>query len=413
MKERNYTIEFFRFMFAVNFVLIHACMIFPLGFLKGFPLFVNGFDVIIPFMAFSGYFLMHGYKKKQLAQKSETSAARQAWDYLKGRLIALMPVFLFAQSLGFVANRLWQGTPISQWPAYFFNAIGEFAGIQITGIGLGNASVGVWGTAAPVNQLLNTPIWFISGIFVLGYFVYYLIAKSEKNFVGFIAPIGILLFFGSQYIAGDVVPMWTDHLAIGSFNIATGLLNMFCGLSIGVLLWVACDNLKGKKFSKGMINFMTICQIVLVFIVFAKSWISITNPFMTTYLNIGWGPMYILTTIFSFFVLLNVDKCSRFRLFSSKIWALPGKLSFYIYMLHFPIIVFTGMAMGLKGAILTPETAPTLVPQVFMMFGIALVLSILIGYIVMKIDTAFIQPWLKKKPWYTSEQAKQELAAIK
>lgn len=105
--QRNYTIEFFRFMFAVNFVLIHACMIFPLGFLKGFPLFVNGFDVIIPFMAFSGYFLMQGYQKKKALGQTTPSAGRQAWDYLKGRLVALLPVFLLAQGLGFVANRIW------------------------------------------------------------------------------------------------------------------------------------------------------------------------------------------------------------------------------------------------------------------------------------------------------------------
>ena len=33
MKERNYTIEFYRFMFAINFILVHAIMIFPLGYM--------------------------------------------------------------------------------------------------------------------------------------------------------------------------------------------------------------------------------------------------------------------------------------------------------------------------------------------------------------------------------------------
>ena len=102
-KERNYTIEFFRFMFAVNFVLIHACMIYPIGFLRGFPLFVNGFDVIIPFMAFSGYFLMQGYKKQQGQELTDNvPASRQAWNYLRARLVGLLPVFLLAQFMGSV-----------------------------------------------------------------------------------------------------------------------------------------------------------------------------------------------------------------------------------------------------------------------------------------------------------------------
>ena len=63
-QERNYTIEFFRFMFAVNFVLLHVFILGPVR-MGGTPSFANGFDVIIPFMAFSGYFLMGHFKKQQ------------------------------------------------------------------------------------------------------------------------------------------------------------------------------------------------------------------------------------------------------------------------------------------------------------------------------------------------------------
>ena len=51
-------IEFYRFMFAVNFVIVHGLMVIPIGYLKGFPLFVSALDIIVPFMAFSGYFMM-------------------------------------------------------------------------------------------------------------------------------------------------------------------------------------------------------------------------------------------------------------------------------------------------------------------------------------------------------------------
>jgi peptidoglycan/LPS O-acetylase OafA/YrhL len=146
-----------------------------------------------------------------------------------------------------------------------------------------------------------------------------------------------------------------------------------------------------------------------VAVVFIKSWVSAASPF-GKYLNLGWGATYFLTIFFSFFVLLNVDKCTRFPLFSSKIWQLPGRLAFYIYMLHFPIIIFTGIVMGMKGLVLTPQTAPQIAPRVFTMFGIATIVSIVVGLIVMLLDTKVVQPWIKSNPWYTREQAEKELA---
>ena len=43
----NYTIEFYRFMFAVSFVIIHGLMVIPIGYQKGFPLFVSVLDIIV------------------------------------------------------------------------------------------------------------------------------------------------------------------------------------------------------------------------------------------------------------------------------------------------------------------------------------------------------------------------------
>lgn len=83
-QERNYTIEFFRFMFAVNFVLLHVFILGPVR-MGGTPSFANGFDVIIPFMAFSGYFLMGHFKKQQAkGLTAQVPPSRQAWNYLEG-----------------------------------------------------------------------------------------------------------------------------------------------------------------------------------------------------------------------------------------------------------------------------------------------------------------------------------------
>ena len=395
-KEMNYTIEFYRFMFAINFVIIHGLMVIPIGYLKGFPLFVSALDIIVPFMAFSGYFMMAGFKKQQAnGELEEKGASKLAWEYLKKRLIALFPLVLLGNLLGFIAINLWEGTPLTQIPVRFLNATGEFFALFIAGIGFGNPSVGMWGEGVRVLQCLNTPLWFMSGIFVVGYVVYYLLAKNEKLFASLIAPVSIILYYGSNYQL-PAQPMWYDIHSIGSFNYAMGMPLMFVGFSIGILLWYAVNALKNHEWTKGEKIFLTIVQWVLTFIVFERTWVSLTTP-MGQYFNLGWVNVQLLSIVFSFLVLLNVDGCTRFPLFASKIWKLPGRLALYIYSIHFPILVFIAMALGLKGQVLTPETAGALVPKVMLMVVLGEVISFVLGYFLMQFDQKKLQPALKKK----------------
>lgn len=406
MKERNYTIEFYRAMFAINFVVIHCLMVFPIAYFNGFPLYVSALDIIIPFMAFSGYFMMAGYKKKQARGQLEgVSAGAQALGYLKTRLWALMPLTLFANLLGFVAKNIWQDIPLRDWPVHLLNAVSEFSGMFIAGLGFGNPSVGMWGEGSRVLQIANTPLWFMSGIFVVGYFVYYLIAKNEKLFSYLIAPVAIILFYGSNY-QSSAVPMWYDIHSIGSFNYAMGVPLMFVGLSIGALLWYPVEALKNKKFSKGMTIFLTIVQIILTFVILVRTWVPTTSTF-GKWFNIGWVNVHLLSIAFSFLVLLNKDYCTRFPLFSSKIWALPGRLALYVYAIHFPLITFISMAMGLKGQVLSVETVGTMAPKLILLTVITEIVAHILGYFVMQFDQKVLQPWLKSSPWFAKEEKVQ------
>ena len=71
---------------------------------------------------------------------------------------------------------------------------------------------------------------------------------------------------------------------------------------------------------------------------------------MQTYFNIGWGATLIYSIIFCFLILLDVDYVTRCPIFHNKIWKVPGQLSLYIYVIHFPVLIFTAMGMGLRGA---------------------------------------------------------------
>jgi hypothetical protein len=200
-KQRNNTIEFYRIMFAINFLAVHVYMVFPR--LNGGDMaHVYALDNILPFMIFAGYFLMQGFKRQQKqAQELELTPGRQAWIHLKSRILGLLPAFMTAQLGGFVVNQVFlTKTPVASWPLILLNHIGELVGLQITGFGFGNSFTGIWGSAPPPLQLLNMPLWFISGIFVAGYLVYYLLAKCENLYLSAIGPFFGIIYYASQYL---------------------------------------------------------------------------------------------------------------------------------------------------------------------------------------------------------------------
>ncbi len=423
-KEMNYTIEFYRFMLAINFCLVHSLMVFPMFvFGSNVPFFYAGLDVIIPFMAFSGYFMMAGFERQEhSAQLLQKSAGIQAWGYLKQRMIGLGPTYLTASLLGWLMINIWNGNRVIDWPIHLLNSVWELFGLQITGAGFGNPSVGeAWypepGAWPPV-QMLGSPLWFISGIFVAGTMIYFLLAYNKKLFLGFIVPVFTLFFYGSHYM-GHEQPMWYQVTDIGGIHIAQGWPEIFIGLSLGCLLYVAVDRLKGKQWSKGMIIFLTIVQIVMTIVVWVRSWVPIFIPF-GMYFNLGWANVHLLTLIFTFLVVLNVDKCTRCKVFSSKIWATPGRMAVYFYMLHWPVLYIVAMCLGMHGLDLSYITMDNMMvemgavlPKFIALFLITTVVSLIVAYFFMKLDKEKIQPWLKGHPWFTREQAAAEEEAVR
>lgn len=114
-KERNYTIEFYRFIFAVGFIAGHVLIISLRSFIPRETGVSMPLDTLLVFIALSGYFMMQSFKRQQEAMAAkQISPITQAWNYTKGRIRGLGPWFLLASFVGFVAIRIWQHTPITE-----------------------------------------------------------------------------------------------------------------------------------------------------------------------------------------------------------------------------------------------------------------------------------------------------------
>ena len=44
------------------------------------------------------------------------------------------------------------------------------------------------------------------------------------------------------------------------------------------------------------------------------------------------------------------------------------------------------------------------IQKLFLTFGLTIVISIILGYALMKLNTKVIQPWLDKAPWFDTKR---------
>ncbi len=229
------------------------------------------------------------------------------------------------------------------------NSVWEFLGFHAAGL----RSTG--------NEFfnLNGPLWFISAIFIVGYFVYYLLCKNKDLLTGFIAPFGVIFTAGWWCFTGTRAAQtaWstfglqtastngmggsaTNATATIGFN--NGLVFVLIGILGGVLIYYLVEELKKHKFSNlgkvGLTLLNTICSVLLL-------WYTIYQP---TYFNLERWTVALLIAVVITLSLLNQDYLTKLlnNKYTNKIFAYLGSISLEIYMLHYPIAIFVLTFLG-------------------------------------------------------------------
>lgn len=383
-KERNYTIEFYRFIFALGFIAGHVMIISFRSFVPRETGVSIPLDTLLVFIALSGYFMMQGFKKQQPASLANGVApTAQAWTYMKGRLSGLGVWFLIANFVGFVAIRIWRNTPILQWFDAFLNHLPEFFGLYLTGLGMGTPYDGLFGTLPAEYITLAQPLWFVSGLLIAGSLLYFLLALNEKVTLGIIVPFTCFIFYGSLWIGG-IQPNWPEFFHIGDIMLNDAMVDMFCALGIGCLIWKANDALKERQFSKGCTMLLTIVQgFLMIFIPFRT---LVPDNIPNYPFTFDWPTAYLLSIVFVFLLVLNKDNATK--ILNRKCFGYLGGLSMYIYMFHWPIII------------LVNAVAPAIIQASLPLFIlIVIVVTMVLSMIAHKVNPK-LQGWLKSEPWF-------------
>ena len=395
VKKRNVAIEFWRFFaamaivgFHIGWIIARSCNDTTGYYMETSNWFFGSSEVLLLFTITAGYFMVSHFKKLDKEPKyKERSASSRAFEYTWSRIKALMPVLILGYVLGVVFSTkfFYPDYGIKETFTMLFNSIWEFLGFH---------SVGLRSVGGEFFNL-NGPLWFISAIIIVGYFIYWGLCKNEDLMAGFISPIIAIFFagwwsytntraaqtawstFGTQLASTNGMGgSATDATATIGFN--NGLIFVVIGLLIGVMLYYLIDKLKDHKFKHTWL-----VTLINLFVSVLLGWYIIYQP---TYFQLERWPVAFLCIMVIALALLNKDGLSKVlnNRITNNLLAYFGSLSLYIYMIHYPVAILVLRCLGKN----TPETIysfwTVFIPTVVLSIILSIMVKIIMEQTILK-----------------------------
>lgn len=240
-KPRNYAVDFWRFFATLAVCWGHMGSVgfrFVGGVFYPESTLLTSGPVLGVFLVFTGYFLMKSYEGKKLKGLNEGKTPSQlALTYLKSRYIGLWPALFMGTLFGFIMSFI--GAYTGLWHGKLFMVGEEFNGVKDIFAALnttalqwfGLDSTGILSDTGWAFQW-NSPLWYISAIFVGGYFLYYLLCKNEDLTRGLIVPIIVIVCPCVWALNGSLsmndrsvlfLGIFDNALAFGTWGTALGI----------------------------------------------------------------------------------------------------------------------------------------------------------------------------------------------
>ena len=358
VKKRNVAIEFWRFFaafaiigFHVGWIIARSCNGTNGYWMKPTNTwFFGSSEILLLFTITAGYFMASHYKKLAKDPKyKERSAMSRAGEYTWARIKALLPVLILGYVLGVVicTKFFYPDYGVQETCVMLVNSIWEFLGFHAAGL----RSAG--------NEFfnLNGPLWFISAMVIIGYFLYWGLCKDEDKMSGFWAPLITIFLAGWWSFTGTRAAQtaWSTFgfqtastngmggaagAATPTLGFNNGLIFVLLGMLIGIILFYLVEKLK-EKGDKVSIS-LTILNIAITGLL---GWYIIYQP---TWFKLERWPVAFLCIMVVGLSLLNKDGLTRVlnNRFTNKVLQYLGGLSLYVYMLHYPIAILVLRILG-------------------------------------------------------------------
>ena len=361
-KKKNYAIEFWRFFFAIAITGYHIGTIMPAKLLPG-VLSISSWmkgagEILFVFTLTAGYFLVKHFKRLQAnPEYSSRKASGRAWEYIWDRIKALLPVLALGIILGIISVAAFKEQTFIHAVNSTINGLWEFLGLYSAGYGA-------------AYEQANGAMWFISGLLICSYFIYWAMCKNEDVFAGIIAP-AVFIFlggwwawngtrasqvawstFGVQNASNPAVIGNPVTNAVIGFN--NGLLFVLVGMCGGVLIYYAVNKLKTLNFSVTAKLCLTILYAVVatLLVVYTINPDVMNNTYNITNTTAGVGlsrwTVHLLCILLVGLTLLEKDYITQLlnNKYTGKALSYLGGSALYIYMLHMPIVYFYALIRG-------------------------------------------------------------------
>lgn len=386
-KKRNSAIELWRFLIAIaivgfhiGFIIANTCNGSNGYYLESSNWFFGSSEVLWIFTITAGYFMVSHFKKRNADKEyKERSASSKAWEYTWSRIKGLLPVLIIGYILGVLICTSFY------YPDYNFqdvctmvvNSLWEFLGFHAAGLrSLGNEFFN-----------LNGPLWFISAIIIVGYFLYWGLCKNEDFLSGIVAPF-IFIFLGGWWCFTDTRASQTAWSTLGAqtastngtggsataataiFGMNNGLIFVLMGMLAGIMLYYFIQKVKDHKFTSGGRFALTLLYLVAGGLLL---WYTIYPP---TWFGLERWTVALLCIVVIGLTLLNKDSITNAlnNKYINGILSYLGSISLHIYMLHYPVAIFILKMFGPNTAATTYSFWSVYIPAVL----ITIVLSALL-----------------------------------
>ena len=363
--ERNHAIEFWRFFFAIAILGYHIGTILApramAGIIEAATWMAGAGEILFVFTLTAGYFLVKHFKRLQAnPEYASRTASGRAWEYLWGRIKALLPVLALGIILGVIAVAIFQESTFAVAINSVFNGLWEFLGLYSAGY------------PAAYSQA-NGAMWFISGLLICSYIIYWAMCKNEDVFAGFIAPFLFVFLggwwawsgtrasqaafstLGEQYSTNPSVTGSAVSTGVIGFN--NGLLFVLIGMCGGVIIYYAVEKLKKLNYNIASKVILTIVYlavaVLIVMFTIQPDWLageyvinnSVASGDVPSVVTNNWTyrtTIHLLCIVLVTLTLLGKDYVTALlnNKFTAKVLDYLGGSALYIYMLHMPFIYF-------------------------------------------------------------------------
>lgn len=363
--ERNHAIEFWRFFFAIAILGYHIGTILAprtmAGIIEAATWMAGAGEILFVFTLTAGYFLVKHFKRLQAnPEYASRTASGRAWEYLWGRIKALLPVLALGIILGVIAVAIFQESTFAVAINSVFNGLWEFLGLYAAGY------------PAAYSQA-NGAMWFISGLLICSYIIYWAMCKNEDVFAGFIAPFLFVFLggwwawsgtrasqaafstLGEQYSTNPSVTGSAVSTGVIGFN--NGLLFVLIGMCGGVIIYYAVEKLKKLNYNIATKVILTIVYlavaVLIVMFTIQPDWLageyvinnSVASGDVPSVVTNNWTyrtTIHLLCIVLVTLTLLGKDYVTALlnNKYTAKVLDYLGGSALYIYMLHMPFIYF-------------------------------------------------------------------------